>query len=97
MTLFVYDDALLAYRFSNDHPFNQMRLLLTKTLLEALQLLPEDKIITPRIATDEELLLGHQPEYIQAVKDAGENTLITSECEKFGLNSNDTPNFEAHA
>ncbi|WP_312039368.1 acetoin utilization protein AcuC [Macrococcoides bohemicum] len=94
MTLFVYDDALLAYRFSNDHPFNQMRLLLTKTLLEALQLLPEDKIIKPRIATDEELLLGHQPEYIQAVKDAGQQTLSATDCEKFGLNSNDTPNFE---
>lgn len=95
MTLFVYDDALLAYRFSNDHPFNQMRLLLTKTLLEALQLLPQDKIITPRIATDDELLLGHQPEYIQAVKDAGQNTLSAADCEKFGLNSNDTPNFES--
>lgn len=94
MTLFVYDDALLAYRFSNDHPFNQMRLLLTKTLLESLNLLSEDKIIKPRIATDEELLLGHQAEYIQAVKDAGANTLSASDCEKFGLNSNDTPNFE---
>lgn len=93
MTLFVYDDALLEYRFSDDHPFNQMRLLLTKTLLESCRLLFQDKIIAPRVATDEELLLGHQAEYIQAVKNASDNKLSEEDCEKFGLNSNDTPNF----
>ncbi|MGK0553776.1 acetoin utilization protein AcuC [Macrococcus capreoli] len=95
MTLFVYDDALLNYRFRDDHPFNQMRLLLTKSLLETNQLLTDNDILQPRIATDEELLLGHQAEYIQAVKYAGSNKLSAQDCEKFGLNSNDTPNFEA--
>ncbi|WP_414042686.1 acetoin utilization protein AcuC [Macrococcus animalis] len=93
MTIFVYDDALLEYRFSDDHPFNQMRLLLTKTLLESCHLLKSTDIIKPRVATDEELLLGHQAEYIQAVKKASNNSLSNEDCEKFGLNSNDTPNF----
>lgn len=94
MTLFVYSDNLLEYRFSDDHPFNQMRLLLTKTLLESCHLLSDNHIITPRIATDDELLLGHQPEYIAAVKGASDGRLSKSDCEKFGLNSNDTPNFK---
>ncbi|WP_414053432.1 acetoin utilization protein AcuC [Macrococcus equi] len=93
MTLFIYDDSLLHYRFSDDHPFNQMRLLLTKTLLEACHLLDDSKIIKPRIATEEELMLGHQKEYIQAVKDAGNHSISEEACEKFGLNSTDTPNF----
>lgn len=68
MTKFVYSKNLLNYRFRDDHPFNQMRLLLTKSLLESLSLLHKEDIVAPRIATDEELMLIHQSEYIEAVK-----------------------------
>lgn len=68
MTKFVYSKNLLKYRFRDDHPFNQMRLLLTKSLLESLSLLRAEDIVEPRTATDEELMLIHQPEYIEAVK-----------------------------
>lgn len=94
MTKFVYSKDLLNYRFRDDHPFNQMRLLLTKSLLESLSLLHEEDIVAPRIATDEELMLIHQSEYIEAVKKAGRGELTSSDCSKFGLNSNDTPNFK---
>ncbi|UBH12547.1 acetoin utilization protein AcuC [Macrococcus armenti] len=94
MTKFVYSEQLLQYRFRDDHPFNQMRLLLTKTLLEQLKLLNREDIISPRVATDEELMLIHQAEYIEAVKRAGNGELSDEECDKFGLNSNDTPNFQ---
>lgn len=94
MTKFVYSEQLLKYRFRDDHPFNQMRLLLTKTLLEQLKLLNHEDIVSPRVATDEELMLIHQAEYIEAVKRAGNGELSDEECDKFGLNSNDTPNFQ---
>ncbi|WP_420496093.1 acetoin utilization protein AcuC [Macrococcus psychrotolerans] len=94
MTKFVYSKNLLKYRFRDDHPFNQMRLLLTKSLLESLSLLRAEDIVEPRTATDEELMLIHQPEYIEAVKKAGRGELSAGDCDKFGLNSNDTPNFK---
>ena len=58
-TGYVYANELLQYRFSNDHPFNQMRLKLTTELLLDLGSLKPEHIITPRIATDEELSLIH--------------------------------------
>lgn len=94
MTGFVYADALLKYRFSDTHPFNQMRLLLTKELLESYTILNQEQIINPRYATDEELQLIHQPDYIEAVKKASTDDLSEDMCQKYGLNTTDTPNFK---
>lgn len=54
-TGYVYSDELLKYRFNDNHPFNQMRLKLTTELLQMMKMLKDDQIITPRIATEEEL------------------------------------------
>lgn len=78
-TGYVYANELLQYRFSNDHPFNQMRLKLTTELLLDLGSLKPEHIITPRIATDEELSLIHSYDYIQAIRRASHGILNLQE------------------
>ncbi len=90
---YVYSEDLLKYRFSDSHPFNQMRLKLTTDLLFDLGVLTEAHIIPPRVATDEELQLVHEPNYIEAIKKAGNGELPLEEYDKYGLNSEDTPQF----
>ena len=47
-----------------------MRLKLTTDLLFDLGVLTEAHIIPPRVATDEELQLVHEPNYIEAIKES---------------------------
>jgi acetoin utilization protein AcuC len=92
--LFVYDDELLKYRFSDTHPFNQMRLKLTKDLLMDANFLKENDLVKPRTATLEELELVHSHDYISAVQKAGHGELSHEDEIKYGLNTDDTPNFQ---
>lgn len=92
--LYVYDKSLLEYRFNDQHPFNQMRVKMTTDLLSTSGFLTKEDIIKPRKATDEELLLVHQPDYVEAVKKAGQGKLPESQLESYGLASDDTPTFE---
>lgn len=94
MSKYVYSKELLKYRFSDQHPFNQMRLVLTTDLLRSMNVLHDQDIVPARVATDEELALVHDIHYIEAVKQAGLGTLSAAKCDSFGLNTNDTPNFE---
>ncbi|WP_010678449.1 acetoin utilization protein AcuC [Bacillus timonensis] len=90
---FVYSDHLLKYRFSHDHPFNQTRVKLTYDLLKSLNLLDDSDIIPPRIASDEELQLVHDPRFIEAVKLAGEGKLPEEIGHNYGIGTEDTPIF----
>lgn len=92
-SVFVYSDQFLKYRFSNDHPFNQTRVKLTYDLLKSLNVLDDNQIIEPRIATDEELELVHDPKFIQAVKLAGEGKLPEEIANNYGIGTEDTPIF----
>ncbi|WP_449537274.1 acetoin utilization protein AcuC [Ferdinandcohnia sp. Marseille-Q9671] len=91
--VFVYSDQLLKYRFSDDHPFNQTRVKLTYDLLKNLNMLDEMDIIKPRMATDEELELVHDPKFIEAVKLAGEGKLSKEIGYNYGIGTEDTPIF----
>lgn len=91
--LFVYSDALLAYRFSEQHPFNQFRLTLTIDLLKRLGALSNSEIVAPRRAEDAEIALVHDKAYIEAVKKAGRGELSEPAGEGFGLGTEDTPMF----
>lgn len=91
--VFIYSDELLSYRFSKEHPFNQFRLTLTLDLLKELNVIHKDDIVKPRMATDEELQLIHDPAYIAAVKSAGEGHLAEDIAENYGLGTEDTPMF----
>lgn len=90
---FVYSERLLDYHFYPEHPFNQIRVQLTKELLEAMHVLDESHIILPRYATDKELALFHDPTYIDAVKRASEQELSPTQKVDFGLETEDTPVF----
>jgi acetoin utilization protein AcuC len=68
-----WDDALVAYDFGPDHPLNPMRVDLTMRLARELGVLdlPNVSLVKPEPATDEQLLLVHEKEYLDAVKAAG--------------------------
>lgn len=93
MSKYVYTEGLLHYRFSDQHPFNQMRLVLTTDLLRKMGVLSDDEMVEGRKATDEELALIHHKDYIDAVKRASLDQLDDQTCESYGLNTQDTPNF----
>lgn len=90
---FIFSEDFLTYRFNDEHPFNQKRVLLTKDLLEKVNLLSESDIIPPRKATDEELALFHDIKYIDAVKRASNDKLSKEEGYVFGLGTEDVPMF----
>lgn len=92
-SVFIYSDDFLKYKFSKDHPFNQFRLKLTVDLLKKSHALKEENILAPRMATEEELCLVHDPSYVQAVKKAGHGELPKEVAENYGLGTEDTPIF----
>ncbi|WP_050616074.1 acetoin utilization protein AcuC [Bacillus testis] len=91
--LFVYSEEQLRYKFNDDHPFNQLRLKLTLDLLRSCNSISDDQIIAPRMATDEELCLVHDPDYVNAVKQAGQGLLSEERAANYGLGTEDTPIF----
>lgn len=92
-TLFIYSDEMLAYKFNAEHPFNQERVHMTYELLKQSQAIEPTQIQAPRMATDKELALIHDEDFIQAVKLAGTDNLPSSKAENFGLGTEDTPIF----
>ncbi|WP_144477262.1 acetoin utilization protein AcuC [Cytobacillus oceanisediminis] len=93
-SVFVFSDELLNYRFSSNHPFNQMRLKLTLDLLRKIGAIEDSQIVAPRMATDEELHLVHDPNFVNAVKLAGQGKLKAETAEGYGLGTEDTPIFD---
>jgi len=89
----IYSPEYTNYYFHDDHPFNQRRLLLTHDLLQAYQLLRDEDILTPRLATDEELELVHDPRYIQFVREQGETDEVLALAVGYGLGTEDVPCF----
>ena len=85
-TAFVWDEQLTTYRFSEHHPLNPVRLALTYQQIVTRGLLdgPDVEVIPPRPATDEELMLVHARDYIEAVKRAQPNL-------RYGLGTDDVP------
>ncbi|GIO24446.1 acetoin utilization protein AcuC [Oceanobacillus sp. J11TS1] len=90
---FIYTPNFLDYHFSEDHPFNQQRVLLTKELLEAQSTLMAEDLVTPRIATDEEIAIFHDTAYIEAVKRASNGNSKKERAQEYGLGTEDTPIF----
>ena len=72
---FIFSEELLNYKFNSNHPFNQFRLKLTVDLLQRINALDNKQVVPPRMATEEELSLVHDPSYIAAVKMAGHGQL----------------------
>ncbi|MFB4163051.1 acetoin utilization protein AcuC [Alteribacillus sp. JSM 102045] len=91
--IFVYSEEQLTYKFSEDHPFNHLRLNLTHDLLKSIGALHSDVIIPPRMATDKEIELIHDKAYINAIKSAGEGKLSRGIANNYGIGTEDTPIF----
>lgn len=92
-TVFIYSEEQLQYSFSDTHPFNSKRLQLTVDLLQASGFLSKKDILPPRMATDEELLLAHDAQYIDIVKKAGKGEFEESFSKVYGIGTEDTPIF----
>lgn len=90
---FIFSEDLLKYKFNSDHPFNQFRITLTIDLLKKINALTSHQICSPRIATEEELYLIHDPDYVNAVKLAGQGQISEEVAENFGIGTEDNPIF----
>ncbi|ARF16405.1 acetoin utilization protein AcuC [Sporosarcina ureae] len=90
---FVFSPDQLNYEFSDTHPFNQKRIILTKDLLDEMNTIQPDDIVVPRTATDEELLLAHDAKYIEIVKKASQGDVNENIGSIYGIGTEDTPFF----
>ncbi|WP_059103779.1 acetoin utilization protein AcuC [Shouchella shacheensis] len=90
----IYGTSAHPYKFHDSHPFHPLRLELTYSLLVEIGALnDETPLISPRLATDEELSFIHDPDFIEAVKLASKGELSDSMAAAHGLNTEDTPMF----
>ena len=92
----LYSDDYLKYNFGTDHPFRPLRLKLTYSLMEKLELKNERvEILKPRLATREELERVHSPKYIKVVEtlslDPNDKTIPPY---SYGLGPGDNPIFK---
>ncbi|KKI91656.1 histone deacetylase [Bacillus sp. SA1-12] len=92
-TVFIYSPQYQAYKFHQDHPFNQLRVELTFDLLKQMNAIEDKDIITPKIASEDELALVHDKRYIQTIKRAGQGQLNEEEALNYGIGTEDTPIF----
>ncbi|SDI78789.1 acetoin utilization protein AcuC [Natribacillus halophilus] len=90
---FIFNEKQLAYKFSDTHPFSPTRLRLTVDLLKSLGALSAEEIISPRKATDEEIGLFHEKNYMEAVKKGSVGQLPAGTAANYGLGTDDTPVF----
>jgi len=88
-----WDEAMVAYDFGPDHPLNPLRVDLTMRLAGELGVLdlPNVSMVRPEPATDDELLLVHEKEYVEAVKAAGADPSHADLAR--GIGTSDTPAF----
>ncbi|WP_153730690.1 acetoin utilization protein AcuC [Sporosarcina obsidiansis] len=90
---FIFSPDQLNYEFSETHPFNQKRIILTMDLLKEIGAIQPDEIVVPRTATDEELLLAHDAKYIEIVKKASKGEVNENIGSIYGIGTEDTPFF----
>jgi acetoin utilization protein AcuC len=88
-----WDEALVGYDFGHDHPLNPLRVHLTMRLARDLGVLEAPNVSVQKFepATDDELMLVHEREYVEAVKTAGADPSHRDLAR--GLGTADTPTF----
>jgi acetoin utilization protein AcuC len=92
-TALVWSDRLASYRFHADHPLNPRRLELTVGLLRRLGLVGDAArpVLTPRAATEAEVLAVHEAAYVDAVRRASAGLPVPGGPGAFGLGTADVP------
>ena len=90
----VWDESFTRYDFGEGHPMHPSRLELTARLVRDLGLLSHAgvQVVGPEPATDEQLQLVHDAEYVEAVKLASVHPSTIDEAR--GLGTADVPVFE---
>ena len=88
----LWDESLIQYDFGPGHPMDPVRIALTFSLARRLGVLsaPSVTMADPVPATDAELELVHDPDYIEAVRQAGR---WLSAAPQYGLGTPDDPVF----
>jgi len=89
--LYFHDDEFDLYDFGEGHGFTPLRQRLTADLLMECGLLTRDAIRTAPVASDDELLLFHTREYLEAVRSQG--SWRYGAPERWGLGTRDNPIF----
>ena len=88
----VWGDAFMAYRLSDTHPLQPLRVKLTVELIKELGLEAYAEIVEPRRATDEEIALCHSPRYIELVKRLSDDAQSADqEAARAGFDNRDNP------
>ena len=80
----------MAYRLSEEHPLQPIRVKLAVELMLELGLVEFAELVPPRVATDEEIALCHSPRYIELVKAFSRDPFAPS---RAGIGPGDTPAF----
>jgi len=91
--VYLHSSEYQQYKFAPEHPFNPLRLTITRDLIEACRLFSGNEIQEPRIATREELCLVHSPGYVAKVEAAGTGGENTAGWANYGLGTEDNPVF----
>lgn len=91
--VFIYSPEFLRYHFGDEHPFNSLRLQVTKDLLDKSGILYKEDIVEPKVATEAELQMVHSPEYVKAVQEASRGVGY-EELGDYELGTDDNPVFE---
>lgn len=93
----IYTEEYQKYNFGKDHPLRPLRLKLTYSLMEKLNLLQSERllIMKPRMATQKEIESVHSPQYVEVVKKLSKNPQDNSVIpHRYGLGPGDNPIFE---
>lgn len=92
-TRVVWDEVFTRYDFGPSHPMSPVRLDLTARLCRELGLFDHDdvELVSPPVATDDELAWVHDRDYIAAVRAAGEDPAQADQA--FGIGTEDDPAF----
>ncbi len=94
-TAFIYSDSLSQHTLSETHPMKPVRLRYTYELLEAYGAFdaPNVSLVSPRVASNDELLWYHSPEYIDAVRRLNNEDFSVDQL-KFNFGPGDNPSYQ---
>ncbi len=88
----VYSDELSQHVLNPNHPMRPIRLRYMHELMAASELLNAPSLLQaePRMASRDEILLSHDPDYVDAVRAIGSGGIVPNMYE-FGIGSGDNP------
>lgn len=94
-TAFIYHDDFAGYSYGQAHPLKPYRLKLTYELIDDFGLLslPDTEMLRPVMAGEDDLLLFHEKDYLEALKAANSGKTLP-DAQSYGLGPGDNPVFE---